>query len=53
MYNRIHAFLNKLSIIIPQQFGFRKNHSTESALLYTSELLYKFCEEKELAIGII
>ena len=53
MYNRLYAFLNKLSIIIPQQFGFRKNHSTESVLLFASELLYKFCEEKkELAIGI-
>ena len=52
MYNRLYSFLDKHSILIPQQFGFRKHHSTETALIYASELLYKFCENNEKAIGI-
>ena len=52
MYNRLSTFLNKHSIIFSEQFGFRKCYSTESALLFASELLYKFYEKKEIALGV-
>ena len=38
IYNRLLNFLNKLSILSKNQFGFRKNHSTSLALI----LLYEF-----------
>ena len=52
MYNRIYTFLDKHCILIPQQFGFRQNHSTETALIYASDLLFKYCEKNEIALGL-
>ena len=52
MYNRLFTFLHKHSIIFSEQFGFRKCYSTESALLFASQLLYKFYEKKEIALGV-
>ena len=52
MYNRLYTFLDKHCILIPQQFGFRQNHSTETALIYASDLLYNYCEKNEFALGL-
>ena len=52
VYKRLSDFLDKNNIIISQQFGFRKYHSTETALLYATELLYSFFEKNEYAVGI-
>jgi hypothetical protein len=34
MHNHIIDFVNRLEILYPLQYGFQKNHSTVSSLIY-------------------
>ena len=38
MYSRLHSFLTKYNALFKRQFGFRKNHSTNHALVSLVEL---------------
>jgi retron-type reverse transcriptase len=41
VYDQLLKFLNKYNIIHKHQFGFRKNHSTEQAILELTDTLKK------------
>ena len=52
MYDRLYKYVSANNMIIPQQFGFRRNYSTELALLYAKKLICSFIENKKAALGI-
>ena len=53
MFNRIYNFLEKNNIIIYKlQFGFRKNHSTNHALIDITENIRKALDNGKFACGI-
>ena len=52
IYNRLLKFLTDFSILSPHQFGFRKNMSTESAIISLTEFLYEVINSKEIALNI-
>ena len=39
MYGRLYKYLSANNMIIPQQFGFQRNYSTELALLHATEII--------------
>ena len=47
IHNRVSNFLNKNKLLCINQFGFRKNHSTELALLSLMERVYRGIDNKE------
>jgi hypothetical protein len=47
IYNQIFAFLEKEKILFDYQFGFRKGHSTEHAILETIENLKAAIDENK------
>lgn len=49
---RMSNFCEKHDILIPNQFGFRKGYSTESALLKQKELILQGIEQKLFTLGI-
>ena len=52
VYDQLIKFLNKHNIIFNYQFGFRKKHSTEQAVLELTENLKQSIDQKELTCGI-
>ena len=52
VYNRMLQHLNKHNILYEHQYGFRKNHSTDMALLQLVEKVYTSFNNKEFALGI-
>ena len=52
VYDQLINFLNKHNIIHKHQFGFRKNHSTEQAILELTDTLKKSIDNKDLTCGI-
>ena len=52
MYSRLWDFLNKHDIIFDRQFGFRKNHSTNHALLSIVEEIKKKLDRKLFTCGV-
>ena len=52
MYNRIWNFLNESDILFEKQFGFRKNHSTNHALLSIVEEIRKNLDNKLYTCGV-
>ena len=52
MYNRLYSFIVENNILYNKQFGFRKEHSTEHAILQlTTQILQSF-DEDQFTIGI-
>ena len=52
MYSRLITFINKHNILYPNQFGFRKKHSTSLALsLLVSKITESF-EENKITLGV-
>ena len=51
MYNRIELFLSEFDIIYKLQFGFRKKHSTEHALLSIVEEIRRNLNNGEFSCG--
>lgn len=49
---RVESFLNKHSILSDNQYGFRKNRSTELALLHQKEYILRNFEHRNLVLGI-
>ena len=52
MYKRIWNFLNEFDIIFEKQFGFRKKHSTNHALLSIVEDIRKNLDKKLYTCGV-
>ena len=52
LYNRLHSFLTKHNILFPQQFGFRKSHSTSHAVLSISQKIYDALESGKFAYAV-
>lgn len=49
---RLYNFFNKHNIIHKLQFGFRKNHSTETALTILNHYISQSFENRSLSLGI-
>ena len=47
MYNRLISFINKYNLLIPNQFGFQKNKSTELAVNEICSYIKDTFENKE------
>ena len=47
MFERTIQFLNKYSILVDNQYGFRQNHSTYMALLETIDRVSDALDKKE------
>ena len=43
MYKRLISYIDKFNILYSKQFGFRKSHSTEHAILSTTDKLNRTC----------
>ena len=52
IYTRIYGFLASRNILFANQFGFRKNHSTNHALNYSVDYVNKQIKEKNHVLGI-
>ena len=52
IYNRLFEYLNAHNIISKQQYGFRKAHSTEMALLHTIDTITTELDKKNKVIGL-
>lgn len=52
LYTRLYDFINKHSLLSPNQFGFCKNKSAELALLEQKEYILTQFEKKAFVIGI-
>ena len=52
IYERLYSFLMAQKVINPNQFGFRRGHSTSHALNYSVNHIIKAWNEKENVLGI-
>ena len=52
VYNRLYNFLNMHNILNPNQYGFRKNHSTDLALVKIYDKITNAMANKEHVIGV-
>ena len=52
MYKRLISFINKHLILSKHQFGFRKNHSTDHAIIELTDNITKAMDEGKYTIGI-
>ena len=52
IYKRLYMFLINNKILIPNQYGFRKNHSTDYALINLCDKIVNALSNKEHMIGI-
>ena len=52
VHKRLIKFLNKFKILHTQQFGFRANHSTDSALTLLDFQISQAFDKKQLTLGI-
>ena len=52
LYNRLLSFFTKHSILINNQFGFRRNISTSDAVTQLTEYQYNVLNSREIAINV-
>ena len=52
MYNIVNNFLYKNYVIYKYQFGFRKMHSTQHAIITLVDLITSSLDSGELVIGV-
>ena len=52
VYNRLYYFLTKNELLYQNQYGFRKFHSTELALLQVFDRVSNALAEREHVIGV-
>ena len=52
MYNRLYKYLTDQKILHPQQFGFRKDHSTEHAIVQLVDQIYESFENDKYTVGV-
>ncbi|XP_065639673.1 uncharacterized protein LOC124815345 [Hydra vulgaris] len=51
MYNRIYNFIDKNNILYPKQFGFRRNHCTEHAVMDLASNILKGFDGNNYTLG--
>ena len=52
IYNQMQSFLTKYNILFEHQFGFRKGHSTEQAILEITDNLKWAIDNKQITCGL-
>ena len=52
IYKRLYFFLNVNNLLIPNQFGFRKGHSTDYAIIQLLDKITESFANKEHIIGV-
>lgn len=52
IYSRVYDFIESHHLLSDQQFGFRRSHSTEHALLYVDEIIKDSLEKGSYCVGI-
>ena len=52
MYRRLYSFLNQNDFFAPQQFCFRKHHSTTHDISYVVDRITSAMEKKSHALGV-
>ena len=52
VYKRLYSFLNQNNLLIPNQYGFRKNNSTDYAILQLCDKITDSLSKKEHVIGV-
>ena len=52
MYNRILAFINKHNLLYKFQFGFRRKHGTDIALIVLVDKIMSAFNDGEMALGV-
>ena len=52
VYNRLINFLNKYDIISRNQYGFRKNNSTDNALIQLYDKISNALDNKRVTLGL-
>ena len=52
MYNRLYKNLTKNNLLFEKQFGFRKGHSTEHALIELVNRIYNSFKENKYTLAV-
>ena len=52
MYNTLYEYLTKNNLLFDNQFGFRKGHSTEHALIELVNRIYNSFNENRYTLGV-
>ena len=52
MYNRIYKYLDYNNLLFHKQFGFRKGHSSDHALIKFIDNIYDFFNQNKYTSGI-
>ena len=52
MYNRLYEYLTKNNLLFDNQFGFRKGHSTEHALIELVNGIYDSFNGNKYTLGV-
>ena len=52
MYNRLYEYLTKNNLLFDKQFGFRKGHPTEHALIELVNRIYNSFSESKYTLGV-
>ena len=52
MYNKLYEYLTKNNLLYDNQFGFRKGHSTEHALIELVNRIYNSFNENRYTLGV-
>lgn len=52
VYTRLISFIDKQNILFPAQYGFRKHHSTQLAIIDIVDKIHKNMDNKEYTCGV-
>ena len=52
MYNRVYNYLNDNNLLFRKQFGFRKGHSTDHALIKLIDSIYDSFNQNKYTLGV-
>jgi len=52
MYKRLINYINNIGVLTKNQCGFRKNHSTNLALIELVDKIFKSLDQGEFTIGV-
>ena len=52
MYNRVYNYLNDINFLFRKQFGFRKGHSTDHALIKLIDSIYDSFNQNRYVLGV-